>query len=179
MYNCWRWISSGLPDIPYFLRAGGEGGDVKVLILQGFEGFYMDFAEWRAIWCDNNSIQQSKPCKNLENPKKTKLQTPLGLLSDSVDMWSAVLVVSCLAFPGSLSMGLIFCFFVGLPKNTKTKQSDPCLPSSPSWVPLHESELVGPMSPVQSLLGPSPWVWLFFGWSAKKRNEHYFFFISK
>ena len=56
--------------------------------------------------------------------KKTKLQTPLGLLSDSVDMWSAVLVVFCLAFPVSLSMGLIFCIFVGLPKNPKTKKEN-------------------------------------------------------
>ena len=31
--------------VGFFKRAGGEGGDVKVLILQGFEGFYMDFAE--------------------------------------------------------------------------------------------------------------------------------------
>ena len=89
----------------------------------------------------------------------------LGLLSDSVDMWSAVLVVSCLAFPGSLSMGLIFCIFVGLPKNTKTKKHknqirvsclaspvspsmtlnllDLCLLSNLYWVPLHGSDFFG------------------------------------
>ena len=72
--------------------------------------FFLIF-EILAIW--------SRPCKNIENQKKTKLQTPLGLLSKSVDMWSAVLVVSCLAFPGSLSMGLIFCIFVGLSKKHK------------------------------------------------------------
>ena len=43
-------------------------------------------------------------------------------------------------------------------KNKKIKKSDSCLLSSLLWVPLHESELVGPMSPAQSLLGPSPWV---------------------
>ena len=103
-----------------------------------------------------------KPRKN-KKPKRTKLQTPLGLLCDSVDMWSAVLVVSCLAFPGSPSMGLIFCIFVGLPKNPKQKIEkdqtrvsclaspgspsmslnllDLCLLSNLAWVPLHGSDL--------------------------------------
>ena len=170
----WNWTT-------IFFWAGGWGGG-------RCESF--DFARFWRVWCDNNSIQQSKPCKNLEktkksdpigakvwlcghvvcsfvflffwifevfawsapngqnleNPKKkqktklpttcpqsqtrapmgsavlflwfsrfwpsgadhaatskkkTKLQTPLGLLSDSVDMWSAVLVLVFLYFRGS------------------------------------------------------------------------------
>ena len=62
--------------------------------------------------------------QNLKNQKKTKLQTPLGLLSDSVDMWSAVLFFCFFWIFEVLAIWSRPCKNLENPKKQKNKTAD-------------------------------------------------------
>ena len=96
-------------------------GSCLTLWTCGLQFCFFWFFEVLAIW--------SKPCKNIEKTKKTKLQTPLGLLSDSVDMWSAVLVVLFFLFFEVLAIWSKPC--KNLEKPTKTQKQN----CRPHWGP--------------------------------------------
>ena len=122
---------------------------------------------WSAVLFFGFSRFWPSGANHAKTSKKQKTADPIGALV----LWSAVLVVSCLAFPGSLSMGLIFLYFRWSTKKSKNQKQkdqthvsclaslgsssmslnllDLCLLSNLSWVPLHGSDF-------------------FFGWSAKK-----------
>ena len=117
----WNWTTI------FWGRGGEGGGDVKVLILQGFEGF------------DVITTVYSK-ANHAKTSKKQKNQTPLGQKSDSVDMWSAVLFFVFLDFRG-------FCMVCSKwpeprksKKNKKTKLPTTC-PQSQTRAPMGSAVL--------------------------------------
>ena len=67
--------------------------------------------------------------------KKTKLQTPLGLLSDSVDMWSAVLFFVFFGFSRFWPFGADHAKTSKIQKKQKTKLQTTC-PQSQTFAPM-------------------------------------------
>ena len=81
-------------------------GSCLTLWTCGLQFCFFVFFGFSRFW--PSGADHAKTSKIQKKTKKTKLQTPLGLLSDSVDMWSAVFFLD---FRGSGHMWSAVLFF--------------------------------------------------------------------